>query len=69
MCSALAEGMHVRVWVETIWPGPKAVAILYDGVFVAWKKERTQPVLFQTDCPTPNEQNKNTLADNGGFVL
>ena len=41
--SMLRPGMHLCVWAETIWPGSKAVAIVYNGVFVALTKKHTQP--------------------------
>ena len=54
--ASLHRGMHVRVWAETIWPGSKPAAIVYDGMFVAMRKEHTQPAFSskkkQADCVT-----------------
>ena len=47
---SLTRGMQVRVWVETIWPGSKAVAIVYDGMFAAISKERIQSALLHVAC-------------------
>ena len=51
LCDILAtlrRGMHVRVWAETIWPESKAVAIIYDGIFMALTPEKTQTPFEET---------------------
>ena len=53
--ASLRRGMRVRVWAETIWPGSKAVAIIYNGVFETLTKEYTQPAFSR------KEQNKKQI--------
>ena len=53
--ASLHRGMHVRVWAETIWPGPKPVALIYDGIFMALTPEHTRTASFpkeRSDCVT-----------------
>jgi hypothetical protein len=46
----LTPGMHIRVSTETIWPGSKAVAIDYDGVFESIIQEHIRTTFTSCNC-------------------